>query len=321
MTKSKPTKRPRTRWAFWAGVVLFGLVAAPPVIESFSSGEPRNLRGVDLTETTFSEVNFTNFDNDLELAGMLFRPKGAGPFPAAIIIQGSGTSRRDNGWYLTLADHLQQQGIAVLLPDKRGSEGSEGDWRTASFEDLATDTHAAIAYLEAQDLVPVRSIGVIGMSQGGRIAPIVASQDPSVSWVVNVVGDAVTAHDSLRYEESHNLREMGFLPGVSDLVAYPSTWSLIHLRDSDFWDAVGDFDPIPYWKRVDQPVLTVYGEQDTNVPTEASAKRLNRLDKPNIRVRVYEGSGHAIEDPVGEGNSIFRVDALEDLSQFVLKNA
>lgn len=60
----------------------------------------------------------------------------------------SGTSRRDSSWYLTLTHYLQQNGIAVLLPDKRGTGQSEGNWLTASFEDLATDTLAATAYLK-----------------------------------------------------------------------------------------------------------------------------------------------------------------------------
>jgi pimeloyl-ACP methyl ester carboxylesterase len=297
------------------------ILVVPPLVAAVLPADERALDGVELDETTYTEVRFDNDARGIELAGMLFQPDGEGPFPAAVIIHGSGTSHRDNAWYLTVAEHLRTNGVAVLLPDKRGSEQSGGDWRAASFEDLATDTAAAVSYMRTQEELPVASVGLVGMSQGGRIAPIVASGDPDIAWTVNVAGDAVSAHQALRYEETHNLREMGVLPGVSNLLAYPSSWSLIYLRDSDFWDAVGNFDPIAYWRSVEQPALVIYGEDDTNVPTEDSVERLEALGKPNLEVRVYEGSGHAIEDPVGQGNSIFREDALDELTRFVHANA
>lgn len=124
-------------------------------------------------------------------------------------------------------------------------------------------------------------------------------------------------HRMLVYEESHNLRELGFLPRVADLLAYPAAWSLIELRQKDFWDAVGNFDPLPYWRDLSVDALVLYGEDDTNVPARRSARRLRSLDNPHIDVRVYEGSGHALESPKGLGNSIFRRDALEEISTFI----
>ena len=98
--------------------------------------KPRaSLQGPSLFEMEHTEIYFNN--GDLQLAGMIFTPEGEGPFPTVVIIHGSGTSYRDNKWYLSLTQHLLDNGIAVLLPDKRGSEKSEGEWRGASFEDLA----------------------------------------------------------------------------------------------------------------------------------------------------------------------------------------
>lgn len=302
------------------GLLLAVLVLAPPMINLVAPGNSRTFDAVDLEETNHTDIRFRNEEHALNLAGLLFTPTEEGPFPAAVVIHGSGPSIRDNGWYLTMVDYLQEQGILVLLPDKRGSEQSEGDWRTSSFEDLATDTQAAITYLQSRSDLPISTIGVIGMSQGGRIAPIVAADNPDVDWVVNVVGPAVPPHDQLYYEEVHNLRQMGFLPGVSDLLAYPSTWSLINVRNAEFWNAVGNTDPVDDWRRVDQPTLVVYGEEDTNVPTQASVERLEELDKANIEINVYTGSGHAIEDPPGQGDSIFRKDALDDIVEFIHAN-
>ena len=160
-------------------VLLLGFLALliiPILVTQFAKAERRSFEWVELNDTSYREISFQNTAQDLELAGMLFVPEGEGPFPAAVIVQGSGTSRRDSGWYLTLTQSLQENGVVVLLPDKRGSEQSEGDWRTASFVDLATDTLAAVSFLKSQDEVAVSNIGIIGMSQGGHFAPLAATE-------------------------------------------------------------------------------------------------------------------------------------------------
>ena len=301
-----------------AGLGLLALLIVPVLANLLKESEPRKLTRVHLVDTVFEEVRFRNAAADLDLAGLLFVPAGDGPFPAAVIIHGSGPSRRDNGWYLTLADYLRRNGVVVLLPDKRGSEQSQGDWRTASFEDLATDTEAALDLLRTQDVIGVSRLGVIGLSQGGQIAPLVVDRTGgNIDFVVNVVGGALPMHAQLVYEETHNLRELGVLPGIAGLLAYPSTWSIMHVRQRAFWSAVGDFDPLPYWRRIEVPALVLYGEDDTNVPARRSAELLRSLDKPNIEVRVYPGSGHALESPAGAGNSLFRPDALRAIRDFI----
>jgi len=172
---------------------------------------------------SYEDIHFANPTAGIDLAGMLFVPEGEPPFPAVVIIHGSGTSRRASPWYLTYAGYLQGNGILVLLPDKRGSESSGGDWRTSSLEDLATDTPSAISYLRTERPQLVRSIGILGVSQGGVIAPIVASETSDLAFVINVVGGAVPMYDQLLYEQNHNLRQMGFLPGFSNALAYLTT--------------------------------------------------------------------------------------------------
>lgn len=301
-------------------VFLLGFLALliiPVLVTQVTKPEPRDFVWVELKDVNFQEVRFKNAAQGLELAGMLLVPDGHGPFPAAVIIHGSGTSRRDSGWCLTLCRYLQQNGVVVLLPDKRGSEQSEGNWRTASFEDLATDTVAAVAFLKKQNVANISDIGVVGLSQGGHIAPVVADNTQDIAFIVNIVGAAVPMHDLLVYEETHNLRELGILPGLSDLLAYATSWSIRVLNQSQFWDAIGNFDPIPYWQRTTVASLVLYGQNDTNVPSSESASILRSLNNPNIEVRIYEGSGHALESPEGIGSSIFREDALKDIKTFV----
>ena len=301
-------------------VLLLGFLALlifPVLVTQFTKPERRSFEWVKLKDTAYLEVNFQNTSQDLELAGMLFVPEGEGPFPAAVIIHGSGTSRRDSGWYLTLTRYLQENGVVVLLPDKRGSERSKGDWRTASFEDLATDTVAAVNFLKNQKDFAISDIGVIGLSQGGHIAPVVADQTKDIAFLVNIVGGAVPMQELLVYEETHNLREQGILPGLSDLLAYPASWSIIMVRQRGFWDAIGNFDPVPYWQRLVVDSLVLYGENDTNVPSIKSAAILRSLNNPKIHVSIYEGSGHALESPEGKGVSIIREDAMRDIRDFI----
>jgi dipeptidyl aminopeptidase/acylaminoacyl peptidase len=299
-------------------LLLFLLIFfAPVAVKQLLPAEGRQYDWVSLDEMRYTEITFRNTEQQLELGGMLFVPTGDGPFSAAVIIHGSGTSRRDSGWYLTLTSHLQQNGIAVLLPDKRGSEKSAGDWRSADFHDLATDTLAAVEYLQDQDHVALSSIGIIGMSQGGWIAPIVASKMSDVDFVVSMVGSAVTPGEQLIYEENHNLRQMGFLPGISNAIAVMSTAYIRNVAQADFWDGVADYDPIPYWSAVDIPALLLYGADDTNVPSEESARRLQALQKSNLRVEIFEGSGHALQDPAGQGNSIIREEALDAITSVI----
>lgn len=214
--------------------ILIGLavfLVVPILIKQFGEAERRSFEWATLNDMDYQEVSFRNTVQDLELGGMLFIPEGDGPFPAVVIIHGSGTSRRDNGWYLTLTKYLQDSGILVLIPDKRGSEASEGDWRTANFEDLATDTEAAISFLRRQNELNLTGIGIIGLSQGGRIAPLVADRaNEDVAFAVSVSGGALPMFETLVYEEKHNLRNLGMLPGLSDLLAYPAAYS--HLLET-----------------------------------------------------------------------------------------
>lgn len=307
-------KRIRSRHI--AALVL-ALLLGPVLLKQLLPSENRHFDYVSLADTVHTEVEFRNETQEIHLAGLLFIPSGQGPFPAAVIIHGSGTSRRDSGWYLTLSRYLQQNGVVVLLPDKRGSVGSGGDWRTADFHDLATDTLAAIEFLGEQQQVSISKIGVVGMSQGGWIAPVVASESDRLAFVVTMVGSAVTPIEQLQYEENYNIRQIGFLPGVSNMLAFVSAAIIRNTGQADFWDGVGDFDPIPYWQELSVDTLIMYGREDTNVPSVESAARLREIGNPAINVLIYDDSGHPLEDPVGQGNSIIREDALEEIRSFI----
>ena len=297
--------------------LLLLVIVAPVVVAQFKPKAHRSLTGVRLADVSFQDVGFRNDLQNIELAGMLFVPETQKPHPVAVVIHGSGTSKRDNRWYLTMVDHLVRNDIAVLLPDKRGSEQSGGDWQTASFEDLATDTLAAIGFLGSMDHESFSQIGIIGLSQGGQIAPVVASQSDQVEFLVSVVGGAGPISDQLLFEENRNLQELGLLPGISWVVAQASTQYLMSVSQKDLYTAIGDFNNIPYWQQVSIPALALYGEDDSNVDSVSTVQLLSSLQLPNLAIRTYAGSGHALEDPQGEGDRIFRQDALQAITNFI----
>jgi uncharacterized protein len=303
-------------------LILFGfglpaLLFIPVLLARAKPEQDRFLQGIPLSETTYTQVEFPNQAQEINLAGMLFLPEGDGPFPAVVVIHGSGTSSRANSWYLAFTHYLQQNGIAVLLPDKRGSEKSGGDWRTASFTDLATDTLAAVSYLRTTYPDQISKIGVLGASQGGQVAPIAAAQSEDITFMINVVGSAVPFYEALVYEENHNLRQMGFLPGISNGIASLSSLYIRKVAQKEFWDQIGNYDPLPYYAQLDIPVLVMYGELDTNTPSAKSTQRLNSLGKENLQVLNFTGSGHPLEDPPGSGDSYFRADALQAMRDFI----
>jgi uncharacterized protein len=146
---------------------------------------------------TSEDVTFTNNKFNIKLAGTLTMPAGKGPFPAVILITGSGAQNRNEELmghkpFLVISDHLSRNGIAVLRFDDRGTGLSQGNYTTANSADLATDAEAALAFLKDNPKINSRLTGLIGHSEGGLIAPIVASNNPDISFIVSLSGPGVT---------------------------------------------------------------------------------------------------------------------------------
>ena len=146
---------------------------------------------------TSENVTFTNDKFNIKLAGTLTVPSGTGPFKTVIMITGSGAQNRNEELmghkpFLIIADYLSRNGIAVLRYDDRGVGGSQGNYAEATSEDLATDAEAAFNYLKNNPKINQKEIGFIGHSEGGLIAPIVASTHADVGFIVSLAGPGVT---------------------------------------------------------------------------------------------------------------------------------
>jgi fermentation-respiration switch protein FrsA (DUF1100 family) len=142
------------------------------------------------------DVSYANKTAGNTLAATITIPPGKGPFPAVLLIAGSGPHDRDESLlghkpFLVLADYLTRKGIVVLRADKRGVGKSTGEYAKATTADFATDADAGVAYLMSRPEVDRRKIGLVGHSEGAIIAPMAAVADADVAFIVMMAGSGV----------------------------------------------------------------------------------------------------------------------------------
>ena len=159
------------------------------------------------------EVSFES-DPGVRLAGTLTLPPGPGPHPAVFLITGSGAQDRDEQIFnhrpfQVLADHLSRHGIAVLRVDDRGTAASTGSFAGSTSEAFARDAAAAVRFLRARPEVAAERVGLIGHSEGGMIAPMVASRMPEVAFVVLLAGPGIGGAQLLEMQSALIARAAG----------------------------------------------------------------------------------------------------------------
>lgn len=160
------------------------------------------------------EVTYDNPRAGIKLAGTLTIPKGEGPFPAVLLIAGSGPNTRDevvfgHKVFLVLADYLTRRGIVVLRSDKRGIGQSKGKYEEATSAEFADDALAGVEFLKTRKEVDPRKIGLVGHSEGGVVAPMVASRSQDVAFVVLMAGTGVSGEEILYRQGQDVLKSMG----------------------------------------------------------------------------------------------------------------
>lgn len=151
------------------------------------------------------EVVFKNRDAGITFAGTLTFPPSGGPFPAVLLLSGSGPQDRDemvfgHRPFLVLADYLTRSGIAVLRFDDRGVGGSSGDFNEATAVDFAADAMAGVAYLKSRKEINHEWIGLIGHSEGGMIAPMAAVQSSDIAFIVMIASPGLPI-EQMEYSE------------------------------------------------------------------------------------------------------------------------
>ena len=259
------------------------------------------------------EVIFANTSADIKLAGTLSLPKDQPITKAVVLISGSGPQDRNSELlnhrpFLVWADHLTRQGIAVLRFDERGVGDSEGDYGTATSADFASDVAAAVQYLRERKTFRESAIGLIGHSEGGMIAPMVANGQQKIDFLVLLAAPGVSITD-LMYEQNVKVAEgrgmvdpvktmfLNQQKAIFELVKNTGDLSTEAMRDTIFSfyeqrnggvnlrdnpqvkQAVDQFsspwmryflayNPQPTLREVQVPVLAINGDKDTQVIAE-----------------------------------------------------
>jgi uncharacterized protein len=267
------------------------------------------------------EVWFATADGKATLAGTLTLPPGAGPFPAAILIGGSGPVDRDatvagHKPFLVLADALTRKGIAILRYDKRGIAQSKGDYAQATMQDFAQDAQAALDYMKSRKEVDARRLGIIGHSEGGILASLVATRSQDMHWLVLLATPATTGENML-LRQSELIARAGGLPeeqithslefdrkayaavreekntaalekrldtlvqqsGLGEAMPPAAVQAQIRFMTSPWFRQFLDFDPEPALEKLQCPVLALSGDRDLQVDSTENVPLLRKASE------------------------------------------
>lgn len=265
------------------------------------------------TTLTYSKQENVNFSNgEVMLSGNLFLPTVGDQFPAVVILHGSGP---DEGLeYKIYAAKFAKAGIAALVYDKRGSGQSGGDWRKRPFEFLAGDALAAVEFLKSRPEINQNKIGLWGISQGGWTAVYAASRSKNVAFVVSVAGNGVSPTQQEMFHKDEMYKALGYSERARDtaLKFWKLTFDWLVLIDSGKFPLPDnllvsersaastnlDYNPLPDWEKVSQPVLLIHGSGDKlSPPHQAITTITDALKKggnQNYTVRVFPNASHTI---------------------------
>lgn len=274
------------------------------------------------------EVKFKNTKDKIELAGTLTLPEKDGKFPVVILISGSGPQNRNEELlghkpFLVLSDYLTKKGIAVLRFDDRGTAESTGDFKSATTFDFATDVEYAIKYLQSRKEININKIGLIGHSEGGVIAPIVASKNKEIDFIVLMAGSALRGDKLLLLQKYKIETQMG----INKLAVYKSqqifkgAYDIVlntKLKKEALSDSLSDYfiskfgkalaenqknalinqltsiwmvnfirlDPKVYLEKVSCPVLAINGSKDLQVPSIENLKIIENIFSKKTQVKA-----------------------------------
>jgi uncharacterized protein len=255
----------------------------------------------------------------IRIGATLTMPKGRGPFPAVVLITGSGQQDRDESLlghkpFLVLADYLTRKGLAVLRSDDRGIGKSGGVFVTSTNADFANDTEAAIQYLKTRREIDTKRIGLIGHSGGGIIAPMVAARRRDVAFVVlmagpGVRGDQVIIEQVIAAAEAEGVSHAAALEkgktqrrvedvtmqGYADAalkeklrpILGAKTDTVVPQFTTPWHREFLSYDPAPALRKVSCPVLAMIGQKDVQV--------LPNVNLPAIRKALQDGGNKRFE--------------------------
>ncbi len=280
------------------------------------------------------DVSFDNPEaSGVRLAATLTLPQGQGPFPAAILITGTGPQDRDetiegHKSFAVWADELTRRGVAVLRYDDRGVGASTGSFPAATQRDFASDVKAAFGWLAARPEIDADRIGLIGHSEGATFAELAVQDGVEPAWLVALAGPALSGGDTITAQVEELARASG-MPDeavarnvaiqrrLMEAVASHAGDSeaaraaleplllesgrspdeaaqLARAMSGDWYRGMVAHDPAESIRAIRAPMLAVFGGKDLQVPADQNAAAVSRY-KPDAEVVILPGLNHLFQ--------------------------
>jgi hypothetical protein len=281
------------------------------------------------------EVTFENTEDKIKLAGTFTYPQTKKPYPVVILISGSGPQNRnseilEHQSFWVIADYLTRNGIGVLRFDERGIGKSEGDFANATSFDFATDVEAAVAYLKNKSGVDIRKIGLIGHSEGGMIAPIVASRDKSISFIVLLAAPGIPCSELLieqnylvgktqgmseeQLQEAQKVNQSLYtilkskesneaikpkLKAILEQSRLTDSDAQLHQMLSPWFRTFIQYEPAVYLEQLKCPILVLNGEKDIQVAAHSNTNGIkiatNKGKNKKVELKIYPQLNHLFQ--------------------------
>jgi uncharacterized protein len=281
----------------------------------------------------YKQEQITLRNGDVTLAATVLAPGTEGKHPAVVYIPGSGGDYTSRDQSLFREYHqLISNGIAVLIYDKRGTGGSSGDWQRSSFESLAGDALAGVAFLKTRKDINPKQIGVWGFSQGATIAPFAASVSKDVAFVIMMAGGGISSAEAEKGQQLAAMRArklsedeikeaLAFMELQFDAVRSPAGWekfqaAIPRARNTrwyqhtwgglpkdhwlwGWWGFIINHDPALVLEKVKVPVLAMWGSGDSLTVPESIREMVAKIEQSlkkggnkDVTTKIFPGAEH-----------------------------
>ncbi|MFF2086184.1 alpha/beta hydrolase family protein [Nocardia sp. NPDC058176] len=283
----------------------------------------------------YSSEDVTYRNGDITIAGTLTTPEGDGPFPAMLLITGSGPQDRNEEImghkpFQLLADTFTRAGYAVLRTDDRGVGGTSGTLDQATYPDLADDAAAGVAFLRERPEIDPARVGLFGHSEGGYLAPLIAARpDSNIAFAILMAGPSVPGADVLIEQNEVIMASSGAPQEQIDAqVRFVTEWTaLLRAGDTEgakayaqqhndslpeaertpqsavdsfstpYMTSFVTYDPKPALEAMRIPVLAFFGGTDQQViaTQNEGPMRENLAGAPDATVHTFPGLNHMMQ--------------------------
>jgi hypothetical protein len=269
------------------------------------------------------------------LAGTLTLPTmGTPPYPAVLLITGSSPQDRDHlqdrrapvSYYRPfrqIADAISRKGVSVLRMDDQGAGCSKGDQlENVTIQERADDSRAGIAYLRHRNVIDGNRIGLLGLSEGANIGPMIAASDPSIRAVVMMAPTASNGYKIIEYQRRLKIDERSDLTTAQKKRALEKSMrgldhALARGEGSPWLRSFLAYMPLPAARKVSCPALILHGDKDAHIPVEHSQlleKVMQSSGNDDVTLIIFNNHNHLfLEDP--KGNISGYADLLQHTNQ------